>query len=175
MDGKRIAALAGVIGVLSAAVKIVPGVLLGGLFERGPPGWLPVFGTVGQSTTLYIYGTDIVGAVLMVALAVGFGYYTSRELDLRDEYRQFCVAVVAGTTIPLVVAWVIVAGAFVLGSFGGFSVLVTTALIVRLFATISLPVAVGVFAGAALTQFSKNGYTPPESDGTGSDSTSTTS
>lgn len=90
MDGKRIAVLAGVIGVLSAAVKIVPGILLGGLFERGPPSWLPVFGTVGQSTTLYIYGTDIVGAVLMVALAVGFGYYTSRKIDLRDEYRQFC-------------------------------------------------------------------------------------
>ncbi|WP_049902432.1 hypothetical protein [Halococcus agarilyticus] len=175
MDSKRVAILAGVIGVLSAVVKTVPGILLDGSFEGGPPSWLPMFGTVGQSTILYIYGIDTVGALLMVALAVGFGYYASRQLDLRYEYRQFCGAVVAGTTIPLIVAWVVVAGAFVLGSFGGFSVLATTAMVLRLFATISLPVAVGVFAGAALTHFSKNGYRPPESDGANTDVTSTTS
>ena len=175
MDSKRVAVFAGVIGVLSAVVKIVPGILLGGLFEQGPPSWLPLFGTVGQTTTLYIYGTDIVGALLMVALAVGFGYYACRQFDLRYEYRQFFGAVVAGTTIPLVVMWIVVAGAFVLGSFGGFSILVTTALILRLFATISLPVAIGVFAGAALTHFSKKEYTPPEPDKANADAPSPTS
>lgn len=175
MDSKRIAAFAGVIGVLSAVVKIAPGVLLGGLFEQGTPSWLPLFGTVGQTATLYLYGADIVGALLMVALAVGFGYYASRQLDLRYEYRRFIGAVVAGTTIPLVVMWIAVAGAFILGSFGGSSILVTTALILRLFATISLPVAIGVFAGAALTHFSKRGYTPPESDEANADAPSSTS
>lgn len=175
MDSKRIAVLAGVIGVFSAVVKVVPEILLDGLFEGGPPSWLPLFGTVGESTTLYIYGTDVIGAFLMVALAVGFGYYVNRQLDLRYEYRQFCGAVVAGTTIPLIVAWVVAAGAFVLGSFGGFSIVVTTALILRLFVSISLPVAVGIFAGAALTHFSDNGYRPPESGEANTDATSTTS
>ena len=175
MDSKRIAAFAGVVGVLSAVVKIVPGVLLGSLFEQGTPSWLPLFGTVGQTATLYLYGTDIIGALLMIALAVGFGHYASRQLDLRYEYRRFFRAVVAGTTIPLVVMWIAVAGAFLLGSFGGFSILVTTALIVRLFATISLPVAIGVFAGAALTYFLKKEYTPPESDEANADAPSSTS
>lgn len=175
MDSKRIAVLVGAIGVLGAVVEIVPGVLLGSLFEQGPPSWLPLFGTVGQTTTLYIYGIDIVGALLMIALAVGFGYYASRQLDLSYEYRQFVGAVVAGTTIPLIVAWIAVAGAFFLGSFGGFSVLVTTALILRLFATISLPVAVGVFAGAALAHFSGDEHSPPESDEANTEATPTTS
>jgi hypothetical protein len=175
MESKRIAVLAGVVGVLSAVVKVVPGIVLGSLFEQGFPGWLPTFGTVGGTATLYSYGADIVGALLMVILAVGFGYYVNRRLDLSHEYRQFCGAVVAGTTVPLVVPWIIGIGAFVFGSFSGFSVLVTTAMVLRLFATVSLPVIVGIFAGAALGHFSRDNSSPPEPDEVSSDAISTTS
>lgn len=175
MESKRIAVLAGGVGVLSAVVKIVPGIFLGSLFEQGLPGWLPMFGTIGGTTTLYSYGTDIVGALLMVVLAVGFGYYVSRQLDLNHEYRQLSGAVVAGTTVPLIVLWVVGVGAFILGSFSGFTVLVTTAMVLHLFATVSLPVVVGIFAGAALGHFSRAESSPPEPDEVSTEAISTTS
>jgi membrane protein DedA with SNARE-associated domain len=177
MDSKRIAVFAGIIGVLSAVVKTAPRVLLGtlNLFEQGAPGWLPTVGTLGQTVLLYIYGTEIVGALLLVVLTVGFGYYVGQQLDLSDEYRQFFGAVVAGTTVPLLVAWGVGVGAFLLGISSGFDVVMVTALLLRLFATISLPVIVGGFAGAALTHFSTTEDTPLEPDEATTDTTSTTS
>ncbi|EMA40062.1 hypothetical protein C448_14078 [Halococcus morrhuae DSM 1307] len=175
MESKRIAVLAGVIGVISAVIKIVPGILLGSLFEQGLPGWLPTFGTIGGTATLYNYGIDVIGALLMVVLAIGFGYSVSRQLDLSNEYRQFCGAVVAGTTVPFIVLWIVGFGAFILGNFSAFTVLVTTVIVLRLFATVSLPVIVSVFAGAAFGHFSRGESSPPEPDEMNTDAISTTS
>lgn len=171
MNSRRIAVLAGVIGVLSAVIKIVPALFLNFLFEQGTPGWFPTAGTLGQTVVLYTYGIDIVGALLMVVLSVGFGYYVGHHLDLSDEYRPFLGAVVAGTTVPLLVAWGVGLGAFSLRMADGFTILMVTGLLLRLFTTISLAVIVGGFAGAALAHFSTAAYTPPEADESTTDTT----
>ncbi|WP_256686461.1 hypothetical protein [Halococcus qingdaonensis] len=175
MESKRIAVLAGVIGIIGAAVKIVPEILLESLFEQPLPGWLPTFGTIGETVTLYSYGMDVIGALLMVVLAIGFGYSVIRQLDLSNEYRQFCGAVVAGTTVPLVLLWTVGVGAFILGKVSAFTVLVTTAMVLRLFATVSLPVMVSIFAGAAFGHFSRDNASPPEPDEMSADTMSPTS
>jgi hypothetical protein len=106
---------------------------------------------------LYNVGVDILGALLMIVLAVGVGYYMSQQLALTDEYQQFFNAVVAGTTIPLIVTWGggFGFGGFLIGIVSGFQLIVVMRIVLRLFATISLPVSVAVFAGAALTHFIK--------------------
>lgn len=177
MNSRRFATLAGVIGVLGALATFVPGILLDSLFRprvtQGLPGWLPTFGTIGETATLYTYAADIVGPLSMMVLAVGFGYYAGRRIDLGDEYRGFFRAIVAGTTIPLVVAWGIGIGAFAVGVSSAFNAAIVTALVLLLFATVSLPVIVGIFAGTALTHFATNGSTPPESDEASTDATPT--
>jgi hypothetical protein len=50
-----------------------------------------------------------------------------------------------------------------------------TVLLLRLFATVSLPVIVGGFAGAALAHFSQTESLPPEPDEATTDAPSTTS
>jgi hypothetical protein len=45
INNGRIAKLAGVVGVLSTVVKVVPVVVLGGMFEQDLPEWLPTVGT----------------------------------------------------------------------------------------------------------------------------------
>jgi len=174
MDSKRIAVFAGVIGIVSTIAKFAPDILIDGLFVSSLPSWLPTYGTIGQTATLYIYGTDIVGALLPILLAVGFGYYAGQQLDLTHEHRRFSRAVVAGTTVPLIAAWIIGVGAFVFWASGVFNLIMGTAMLLRLFTAISLPVIVGTFAGAALAQFSKVEHSPPEPDKTSTDTTSTT-
>jgi hypothetical protein len=172
MDSKRIAILAGAIGVFSTFIKVV-GLLPEILVEQGAPGWLPTFGTVGQTVLLYTHGIEIVGALLPIVLGVGFGYYASQQLNLRDEYRRFLGAVVAGTTVPLLVAWIVGVGAFVFWISSVFNLITGTAMLLRLFATVSLPVIVGAFAGAAFAHFATAEYTPLEPDETNTDTTST--
>jgi hypothetical protein len=174
MDSKRIAVFAGVIGIFSTVAKFAPDMLLDGLFVSGLPSWLPTIGSVGQTATVYLYGIDIIGALLMIVLAVGFGYYAGQQLDLTYEYRRFSRAVVAGTTVPLIAAWIIGVGAFAFWTSSVFNLLIGTALLLRLFAAISLPVIVGIFAGAAIAHFSQVEHAPPEPDETSTDTTSTT-
>jgi hypothetical protein len=169
MNSRRIAVLAGVVGVLSTVVKVVPVVVLGGLFEQDLPEWLPTVGTLGQTVLLYNLGVDILGALVMIVLAVGVGYSVSQQLALTDEYQQFIGAIVAGTTVPLIVAWAGGIGGFLIGLFSGFELIVVTEIILRLFVTISLPVIVAVFAGAALAHFTTAESQPPEPNETNPD------
>jgi hypothetical protein len=84
MDNRRSAVLAGVVGVLSTVVKVVSVVVLSGLFEQDFPGWLPTVGTLGQTILLYNVGIEILGALVMIVLAVGVGYY------VRQHSRETC-------------------------------------------------------------------------------------
>lgn len=92
------------------------------LIEQGPPGWLSTFGTVGQTVLVYDHATVAVGALLLIVPVVGFGYYVGRGLDLNEEYRRVFGAVTAGTTIPIIAAWVGGVGTVFFGIFGGFDV-----------------------------------------------------
>lgn len=174
MNSRRIAVLSGVVGVLSTVGKVVPVIVLGGLFEQDLPGWLPTVGTLGQTVLLYTFGVDILGALLMIVLGVGVGYYVSQQLALTDEYQQFIGAVVAGTTIPLIVTWGGGLGSFLIGMVSGFELIVVTGMVLRLFATISLPVIVAVFAGAAFAHFTTAESPPPEPNETTTDTTAVT-
>ena len=175
MDRRRIAVLAGIVAIFSGVGKFAPNLLLGRAFEQVPPDWVPIFGTIGITTTLYTQAVEIFGALLMIVLAVGFGYYVTQRLELRYEYRQFIRAVTVGTTVPLIVVWVAGMGAFVLGIFDGITTVLLTALVLRSFATVSLPIIFSTFAGAALAYFTQSERGSAESGEADTDTTSMTS
>ncbi len=159
MDNKRIAVLAGVIGVLSLVVQFTPETILAKWFDHGLPSWVPMFGTVGQTGLLYTYGAKIVGPLFTVVPAVGLGYYVGRQLALSREYRRFLGAVVAGTTIPIVAAW---GAAITYGTFSAGDLILAIAFLLVLFVTVSLVVTISAFAGAALAHILKTESIPSQ-------------
>jgi hypothetical protein len=170
MNSERVAILSGVIGVLGMISRAAPEILTvrlaNTLFEQGPPNWLPTFGTVGRTVLLYDHATIAVGALLMIVPVVGFGYYLGRGVDLDEEYRRVFGAITTGTTVPLIAAWGGGIGTVFFGIFGGFDVVFLTVFALRLFVTVSVPVIIGVFAGAALAHFIETDYSPSEPDDT---------
>ena len=170
--------LSSAIGVLSAVIQAAPDLLMSRfgdvLIQHGPPGWLPTFDTVGQTVLLYSHGATITGSLLLIVLVVGFGYYVGQRLDLGKEYRRLSKAVAAGTTVPLVAAWATGVGAAVIGVLSGFSVVLITVLVLRLFVAVSLPVVIGVFADAALAHFASIEYSSSHPDEANTDTIPTT-
>lgn len=156
MNTKRIAVFAGAIGVLSTIIKEGPGILLNTLFEQGLPSWLPILGERGQTVLLYSHSIDIVGALVMLALSIGTGSYVSQRINLSSEYMRLLRGTVAGTTIPFILLWAAGIGISLFVASDWFNVIVVTTMALRMLTTISLPVTIGIFAGASLTNLSRN-------------------
>jgi hypothetical protein len=95
-----------------------------------------------------------------VPVAVWFGYRVGDRLDLTVEYRRFGLAVAAGTLAAALLAWVAMTVVGGITSLGPAHALITLAVLARLVASVSLVVAVCVFAGAALSHF-QTGEEPP--------------
>ena len=117
------------------------------------PRWFPVvLGSVGQTTTIYLYSLDFVATALMLGVAGLAGYYLGHAVDLDTEFGIFCQLVVAGAIGPLI-AVIAVVGVWVLATAKSVSILLLVATVLQVCATVSLPVAVTVFAGAGFAYF----------------------
>lgn len=158
MNNKRIAVLASVIGVLSLVVQLAPQIFVNRWIGNGPPSWLPTFGTLGQTALVYTNGTEVIGLLFMVVLAVGFGYYVGQRIALRREYQRFLGAVAAGTLIPFVIAYgvTVLYDLFSGGALGVETVFFPLVSLLGLFVPVSLVVTVAAFAGAAFAHIPKS-------------------
>lgn len=160
METRRIAAWAGLVGILGFLAQYVPSQLLDRWFQGGPTGDVPAIGTTGQTVVTYNLLFETVGPLVTVLLAVWLGYRVGDRFDLSLEYRRFGGAVAVGSVGSAVAVWVATMLVGAIPSATPVSVLITLAVLVRLLATVSLVVTVGAFAGAALSHF-RTGEEPP--------------
>lgn len=165
MNRKLIGVCTGAIVVLSLIVQIVPGVVLGSLFDGAPAGWVPTFGTVGQTVVLYSYGVEIIGALTPIVLGLGFGYLLSKRRSFDGGFRPIVRTTAVGAAIPAVLAWIALIGLTLLSSFDLYSIVLQTALALNLLVTASIPVFVATFTGAVLSSLLRDGVPPAQRDG----------
>lgn len=164
MNWKRIGGLTSAIVVLSLIVQIVPGVVLGSLFDGAPVGWVPTVGTVGQTVVLYSHGIEIFGALTPICLGLLSGYLLSKRRSLDGEFRPFVRTVAVGAAIPAVLAWIALVGWTAVSSFDFYSVVLGTAMATNLFVSASIPVFVATLTGVVLSP-SSHGVPPEHIDG----------
>lgn len=168
MESKRVALATGVVGLVGLVAQYVPSRLVNQWIRTGPGGGhLPTFGTTAQTVVTYNLLAGAVGSIATVLLAVWVGHRLGDRLDLPAEYRQFGGAVAAGALASALVGLVAMWFTDGLPSAGPVEahVLITLAVFVRLVAMVSLVVAVGVFAGAALSHFRADEGTPSRPTG----------
>lgn len=175
MNSRRVGALAGVVSVLGLAIQHIPSVVLDRWISGGFEGGLPMVGTTGQTVTVYNLVTESVGPLVTLLLALGLGYYVSRQLDMGHEYSRFGKSVAVGSLISMVGVWTVLLYGVQSTPLDASGILVSLAVFVRTVVTVSLIVTVGAFAGAALAHFRTNEETParPTDAGTGGPSTGT--
>lgn len=169
MKTRRIAASAGLVGILGFVAQYVPSQLLHRWFQGGPTGDVPAIGTSGQTVVTYNLLFETVGPLVTVLLAVWFGYRVGDRLDLSLEYRRFVGAVAVGSLGSAVVVWVSTTLVGPIPPATPVSALIAVAVLVRLVATVSLVVTVGAFAGAALSHFRANEETSARPTGADAD------
>lgn len=172
MNRIRIGAISAVVGVVAVVVTYVPEFALERWADSTTmPSWLPTFGTLGQTITVYMYVVPIFTSLALFGLAVWLGYREGGRIDLPSEYRGFLGAVAGGSTAGLVGLLAVLA--VFLGGIGGtldpFGAGLLVLVIVRFVAEIGLPLTVGALAGAALSELeSRRGEdatpTPDEDD-----------
>ena len=146
--------------------------LLGKVRDTGFPDWAPVFGTVGQTVTVYSMVGGIVATLTVVCLALGVGYHVGRRVDVEREYRRVGGATVAGcvlATTLVYAAWTLVTTTL---TFDAFTVFVVLGSFGRMLVGVGLVVTLGVVAGAALGHFESDENPPasPTAVDTGRDS-----
>lgn len=164
MNRKLIGGLTSAIVVLSLIVRVVPDVVLGSLFDGAPAGWVPMFGTVGQTVVLYSHGIEILGTLTPICLGLAFGYLLSKRRSLDGELRPFVRTTAVGTAIPPVLAWIVLVGWTVLSSFDLYSIVLQTGLALNLLVTTSIPVFVSVITGVALSRSFRDAFPPARTD-----------
>lgn len=162
MNNRRIGVLAGIVSVVGLVVNYAPSVVLDRWFGGGFDGAIPMVGTAGQTVVVYSHVVNSGGLFMTLLLALGLGYYASRRLDMGHEYRRFGGAVAVGSLVSIASLWVVMMYGVQVTPMDATSILVSLAVLVRMAATVSLPVTVGAFAGAALTHFRTNEQTPAQ-------------
>lgn len=170
---RRIGVLAAVVTVFSALVQYVPSIVINRWANEGLPTWLPTLDSLGMTVWLYTSINGVVAPLLTALLAVGVGYYAGRRADVAREHRRFVGTVALGSVLS------VVAGLGLLGlaglaasgmpSIDGSFVLQVVGLVLQALANASLPVVLGVFAGAALAHFETDRARPRRPTETGID------
>ena len=113
MNSRRISAVAAAVTLLSIAGRWGPGWLLGQKVDRwttgADTGFLPVFGSVGQTVTTYLYAVRAVELLLPLAAGVALGVWLARRVE-SDELKAGLRAVAVGSTaiVVLPIGWAIV-------------------------------------------------------------------
>ena len=171
MTRKRVGVLAAASTLLSALVQYVPSIVIHGWANEGFPTWLPTLDTPGTTVWLYTSINDVVAPLLTALLAIGVGYYAGRRVDVAREHRRFVGTVALGSVLS------VVAGLGLLGMAGltasgmptvdGMFVLQLLGLLLGGLVNLSLPVVLGVFAGAALAHFETGRMRPRRPTETG--------
>ncbi|WP_132059242.1 hypothetical protein [Halorussus amylolyticus] len=159
MKPRRIGVLAGVISALGLVAQFAPSAIVTRWVNNGLEGAVPVIGTTGQSVAIYTLIVESAGPLSALLLAIGFGYYAARHLDVAREYRRFGAAVVVGSLVSVGSIWAVWLYVGQSMSPNANSVLLALLVLVRMIAEVSL-VVVGVFAGAALSHFRTNEKMP---------------
>lgn len=147
------------IGILASVATILYRVvevgtqITGGTIQRGDlPASLPAFGTVEQTVSAYNLMLGIVDYLILAVVAIGFGYYVGRRVDMVQDYRRFVAAVAAGSIGGAILVGLI--GQLIWGShaFGEPNLAVRTLETVFLVVRLAVTVTVYAFAGAAFAQ-----------------------
>ena len=159
MNDRRIGVLAGIVSVVGLVVNYVPSVVLNRWFHGGFDGAVPMVGTAGQTVVVYGHVVNSAASLVTLSLAIGLGYYAGRRLDVAAEYRRFGRIVAVGSLLSIAGIWVVLIGVRST-SMDAIGVLMNLAVLLRMAVTVSLPVTVGAFAGAALAHFRTNEKTP---------------
>lgn len=173
MNDRRIGTLAGIVSVVGLVVNYAPSVVLERWFGGGFDGAVPMVGTAGQTVVVYSHVANSAGPLVTLSLAIGLGYYASRRLDVVDEYRRFGGMVAVGSLFSIAGIWAVLMYGVQSTPMDVTNVLISLAVLLRMAVTVSLPVTVGAFAGAALVHFRSNEKTPiqPTDADTGGQST----
>ena len=110
---------AAVVVALSAALDATTGLALETTNSVGLPAWLPQFGTVGMTLTVYSYVDSIASGLVLVGGGFALGAYAARRYGFDESVRRFVVLVAVGVTLlPLALA-VVQFGPFRPGSASG--------------------------------------------------------
>ena len=116
------------------------------------PGWAPTFGTFGETIVLYNLGVAIVEPLVLIVLAVGFGYRVGRRCNVEREYRELVDAVAVGSAL-VVAGWTALTWNVGSPITDGFDVFLALASFVSALVSTTLPVTISALAGAALANF----------------------
>lgn len=156
---RRVGGLAGVVTLLILVARLGSN-WIASWEETGEfPAWAPTFGTFGETMVLYDIGTEIIEPLVLILLAVGLGRQVGRRLDVAREYRRLVGAVAAGSTL-VVAAWTILTWYAGPPVSDGFDIVLVLGSLASAFVSTTLPITVGVLAGAALAYFERDA-TPP--------------
>jgi len=105
---------AAVVVALSGALDATTGLALATTNSVGLPAWLPQFGTVGMTVTVYSYVDGIASGLVLVGSGFALGIYAARRYGFDASVRRFVVLVTVGVTVlPLALAVVRVGGLWV--------------------------------------------------------------
>lgn len=89
--------------------------------ELGVPGWLPAFGAVGETVSVYSSIDAALAAVVLVGGGVGLGVYAARRHGFDESARRFVVLAAVGSAVGVTAVPATVALAGLDGLFYGFS------------------------------------------------------
>ena len=157
MNDTRIGVFAGVLGFVGVAVTLLPKWLLSQGIDSGFPAWVPQFGSLGSTTLTYQYLHRLVTPLLILGLAVGFGYYVGTRVDLRSEYRRFLGIIAGGTGVSVTVAWVVyVVYGVMANPVDDGTIIILVSLFGAWLVEISLVTTAGVLAGVTLVTFGRD-------------------
>ena len=154
--------LAGCLSVAYSGVSYGFDWIINSLVE-GAVGWLPQFGSYGQTILIYTYASNAIQFGIGVIGVAALGYWAGTHYDLSQEYRSLLVSIGGGGVAGGVL---VVLSIFLVGSFSGGASLsaisVTDAVLfvgmlsLSLFAT-GIRMALFGLAGAAFAYFSNAG------------------
>jgi|GEM_PF-6486019 len=143
MDRKLVAAACGALGLLNVGLDVVPGVVSNAVMS----GTLPtLFGTMGESVTLYLYVLRILGVLLPAGLALALGYRVVAEMDGPRTYRRLGRTATIGCVGGTLVGFLVLVAAN--GGPGALGLLAVATVGIAVDA--SVLIVVSVLAGAAL-------------------------
>lgn len=153
--GKAFGTAAG-ISVLGAAVEYASPVAVARFADgaTGAWGWVPTFGSLGETVLVYSTVTGVAGPLLTVLLSVAFGLVAGGRFAVESDYREFLALVAAGSlsAVTVVFGALVVTGGDV-SLLAGHTLVVLVGFYLELVVGVTAVVLTGAFAGAALSQF----------------------
>ncbi|WP_207592849.1 hypothetical protein [Halomontanus rarus] len=172
MDKKHVGGLSVVIGILGFVIQYAPPLIIGRLVDGGFEGMVPTIGTTGQTVTTYNLLSNIAQPLVLLVVAVSFGYSIAHRVDMAHNYRWVARTIALGSIGGVTLAGALVSSEITVTSIDGFSLFLLLASYVAMLASIVPVITVGAFAGAALSHFQTDDETPSRPVDASTDSSS---